>query len=115
MWQSARADSRLAGAPLVAFLRATLRDHDGIGTSFLFTGLAARHRAILLRDMRIRMVALIDVVSLVGSIVAALDSPRRLGCGPWWRTWYAARRRRNRSWLAAPWIPDGARGPECDA
>lgn len=65
----------LAGAPAVAAFYGEPRLTAitmVVGTSFLFTGLAAQHRAILLRDLRIRMLALIDIISLVATIVLAL-------------------------------------------
>jgi PST family polysaccharide transporter len=43
-----------------------------VGTSFVFNGAAAQHRAILQRSMRFPVLAMIDVTSLVVSIAAGI-------------------------------------------
>jgi O-antigen/teichoic acid export membrane protein len=43
-----------------------------IGTSFVFNGAAAQHRATLQRDMRFAALAIIDVVSIVVSVVLGI-------------------------------------------
>ena len=100
----------LAAAPLVAVFYGEPRLSAVmmvVGTSFVFTGLAAQHRAILLRDMRIRMVALIDIASLVGSIVASLGLAAA-GFGYWALVANAVMIPAGSAigaWLAAAWIP----------
>jgi O-antigen/teichoic acid export membrane protein len=78
-----------------------------VGTSFLFTGLAAQHRAILLRDLRIRMLAVIDIISLVATIVLALGLAAA-GFGYWALVANAVVVSVGGAigvWLAAGWIP----------
>lgn len=43
-----------------------------IGTSFIFNGAAAQHRAILQRNMRFAVLAIIDVVSIVVSVALGI-------------------------------------------
>ena len=78
-----------------------------LGLTFIFSGLAAQHQALILRDMRFVTLANIDVLSLtissaVGVILALLG----------WRYWALvgmalARPTVNTAsvWLANPWIP----------
>lgn len=53
-----------------------------VGTGFLFTGLGVQHRARLLRDMRIRLVALMDLASLLVSVVISIGMAA-FGWGYW--------------------------------
>lgn len=53
-----------------------------MATSFVFTGLATQHRAVLARSMRIRAVALIEILALFVSIVASI-ALAMLGLGYW--------------------------------
>jgi O-antigen/teichoic acid export membrane protein len=52
------------------------------GTSFLFNGAAAQHRAILQRGMRFLPLAIIDIVSLVSSLAAGVGMALA-GTGYW--------------------------------
>lgn len=54
------------GAPALLWINVVL------GTSFLFNGAAAQHRAILQRNMRFGAVAIIDILALALSIVIAV-------------------------------------------
>lgn len=43
-----------------------------IGTSFIFNGAAAQHRAVLQRNMRFAVLAIIDIVSIVASVALGI-------------------------------------------
>jgi O-antigen/teichoic acid export membrane protein len=82
-----------------------------LGLTFVFSGLAAQHQALILRDMRFATLANIDVLSLAissatGVILALLG----------WRYWALVGMALARPivttasvWLANPWIPGGPR------
>jgi len=100
----------LAGAPAVAafYHEPRLRSITAVmGTTFLFTGVAAQHRAILLRSLRIRMLAIIDVISLVCSIVISLGMAL-VGFGYWALVANAVIVPAGSAvgvWMAARWVP----------
>jgi PST family polysaccharide transporter len=53
-----------------------------VGTGFLFTGLGVQHRARLLRDMRIRLIAAMDLATLLVSVVVSIGMAA-FGWGYW--------------------------------
>ena len=78
-----------------------------VGLSFLFTGLSAQHRAILVRHMRIRLLGLIDLTALMCSISVAIVLATA-GFGYWalvanalvWPAGSAVG-----VWIATKWVP----------
>jgi PST family polysaccharide transporter len=82
-----------------------------MGTSFVFTGLATQHRAVLLRNMRIQVLAVIDIVSLVVSIVVSI-AMAAAGYGYWALVWSAILLPVGGAvgvWVVAGWIPSWPR------
>ena len=78
-----------------------------IGTSFLFTGVAVQHRAILLRKMRIRLIALMDLASLLVSVAASIAMAAS-GFGYWSLVAGAIiipAGNALAAWLATAWMP----------
>ena len=77
------------------------------GTSFLFNGAAAQHRAMLQRGMRFLPLAIIDIVSLVSSLMVGVGMA--LAGTRYWALVAAAVTQQAAgaagSWLAARWIP----------
>jgi PST family polysaccharide transporter len=77
------------------------------GTSFVFTGLGTQHRAMLLRTMRIQALSLIDVLSLVASIVISIGMAAA-GLGYWAlvaATIILPATNALGVWMAAHWVP----------
>lgn len=75
--------------------------------SFLFTGLATQHRAILLRDLRIRSLAAIDILALVIGTATSI-AMAATGWGYWalvGSTIVIPATAAAGVWLAAAWIP----------
>lgn len=78
-----------------------------LGTTFIFFGAAAQHRALLQRHMRFVKIALIDTISLAVSIVAAVVMAKN-GYGYWalvTLTVAPAALALGGTWLTEPWIP----------
>jgi PST family polysaccharide transporter len=78
-----------------------------MGTMFLFTGLAAQHRAMLLRDLRIRALAVVDIISLIITIAAALAMAES-GFSYWALVANAIMPTAGGAvgvWIAAAWLP----------
>jgi PST family polysaccharide transporter len=77
------------------------------GTSFLFNGAAAQHRAMLQRGMRFLPLAIIDIVSLVSSLAVGIGMA--LAGTRYWALVAAALSQQavgaSGAWLAARWIP----------
>jgi PST family polysaccharide transporter len=99
-----------ASAPLVAaFYREPrlLWIMLAVATSFVFTGISVQHRAILLRNMRIRMVATTDFLSLVVSVAVAIGMAVA-GFGYWALVAIAVVPSAGNAvamWLVTAWIP----------
>jgi PST family polysaccharide transporter len=78
-----------------------------LGTSFLFNGAAAQHRAMLQRGMRFLALAIIDIVSLVSSLAAGVGMA--LASTGYWALVAAAVCQQAVSlagaWMATRWIP----------
>jgi O-antigen/teichoic acid export membrane protein len=77
------------------------------GASFVFAGLAAQHRTILLRSMRFPILATVDILSLVVSIVVSIGMAAA-GYGYWALVASAVTLQAGSTigvWLAAGWVP----------
>lgn len=77
------------------------------GTSFVFAGLATQHRAVLRRHLRIHVLAMIDVISLVASIVISITMAAA-GYGYWALVASAVLLPAGMAvgvWFAAAWVP----------
>jgi PST family polysaccharide transporter len=78
-----------------------------MGTMFVFTGLAAQHRALLQRDLRIRALAVIDILALTFSIGVSLVMALT-GFGYWTLVAHAAIVPAGSAigaWIMAGWVP----------
>jgi hypothetical protein len=78
-----------------------------LGSTFVFTGLAAQHRAILQRDLQIRALAAIDILSLVAAITVSLVMANA-GLGYWALVATATLVTAGGaigSWIATGWLP----------
>jgi PST family polysaccharide transporter len=78
-----------------------------LGVGFIFSGAAAQHQAILLRQMRFAMLAVIEIVSLVVSIVLGV-AVAALGLGYWALVVSALSQTIVSAigqWWAAGWVP----------
>jgi len=85
-----------------------------LGTTFLFTGLAAQHRALLLRSLRIRALAVIDIVALLVSIGVSL-AMALTGFGYWALVANAGLLPAGSAvgaWIASAWVPGRPRRTE---
>ncbi len=81
------------------------------GPSFVFAGLATQHRAVLRRNLRIHVLAIIDVVSLVVSIAVSI-AMAVAGCGYWAlvaSTIVLPAGGAVGAWLGAAWVPSRPR------
>jgi O-antigen/teichoic acid export membrane protein len=78
-----------------------------LGTSFLFNGASAQHRAMLQREMRFMALAIIDIVSVVFSLVVGVAMA--LAGKEYWALVVAAVSAQTigaiGAWLATRWIP----------
>src|SRR5262245_48522533 len=82
-----------------------------LATSFVFMGLAAQHRALLARNLRIRALAILEIFALVASVVASI-ALAALGWGYWALVVGAVLLPAASAagvWLISGWMPGGPR------
>src|SRR5262245_18148512 len=82
-----------------------------LATSFVFMGLAAQHRALLARNLRIRALAILAIFALVASVVASI-ALAALGWGYWALVVGAVLLPAASAagvWLISGWMPGGPR------
>jgi PST family polysaccharide transporter len=85
-----------------------------LAVSFVFTGLATQHRAVLARHMRIQTLAVVEILALVASVVTSV-SLAALGSGYWALVAAAVILPASNAagfWFISGWVPGRPR-PNC--